>query len=163
MGAAAGDVAQAGSPVTFTSIGVVRSPQDRMSQGGWAGIESHIELDPRWVGGLEGLAAFSHVIVVFLLDRARFDPAEHLTRQPRGRADAPRLGVFAQRTKYRPNPVAVTTVKLLRVDGNRVHVRGLDALDGTPVLDLKPYIPMFDRVEDPVVPPWVDAIMDGYF
>ena len=60
-------------------------------------------------------------------------------------------------------PVAVTTVSLLRVEGNVVHVRGLDALDGTPVLDLKPYIPMFDRVEHPVVPPWIDAIMDGYF
>jgi len=152
-----------GTEFTVRPIGVVRSPQDRMSQGGWARIESVIELEPQYAGGLAGLGEFSHVIVVFALDRAQFELGEHLTRQPRGRADAPRLGVFAQRTKYRPNPLAVTTVELLGVEGHRVRVRGLDALDGTPVLDLKPYIPMFDRVESPRVPAWVDAIMDGYF
>jgi len=152
-----------GAEFTVRPIGVVRSPQDKMSQGGWARIESVIELEPQYAGGLAGLGEFSHVIVVFALDRAQFELAEHLTRQPRGRADAPRLGVFAQRTKYRPNPLAVTTVELLGVEGHRVRVRGLDALDGTPVLDIKPYIPMFDRAESPRVPAWVDAIMDGYF
>ncbi len=81
----------------------------------------------------------------------------------RRRADAPRLGVFAQRTKYRPNPIGITSVELLAIEGSTLKVRGLDALDGTPVLDVKPYIPMFDRIESPRVPPWVDAIMDGYF
>src|SRR5262249_40913279 len=102
-------------------------------------------------------------IVVFALDRAQFELAEHLTRQPRGRNDAPRLGVFAQRTKYRPSAIGVTAVELLGIDGAVLKVRGLDALDGTPVLDIKPYIPMFDRIDNPRVPRWVDAIMDGYF
>ena len=149
--------------LTLQPIGMVRSPQTEMSRGGWARIESRIDLAPEWAEGLSGLAEFSHVIVVFALDRARFDRAEHLTRRPRGRTDAPRLGVFAQRTKYRPNPIAVTTVELLGIEGSVVRVRGLDALDGTPVLDLKPYIPMFDRIESPRVPGWVDLIMDGYF
>lgn len=149
--------------LTLAPIGVVRSPQNEMSKGGWARIDSRIEIDPAFAAGLAGLAEFSHVIVTFWLDRAQFVAAEHLTRQPRGRADAPRLGVFAQRTKYRPNPLGITTVRLLAVDGPVVSVRGLDAVDGTPVLDLKPCIPMFDRPEDARVPPWVDVIMDGYF
>jgi len=148
---------------TLQSIGTVRSPQNQMSQGGWARIESVIELDPAYVPGLKRLEDFSHVIVTFVLDRATFDPAQHLHRRPRGQADAPELGVFAQRTKYRPNPIGITAVELLGIEGGRVRVRGLDALDGTPVLDLKPYIPMFDRVESPRVPAWVDLVMDGYF
>jgi tRNA-Thr(GGU) m(6)t(6)A37 methyltransferase TsaA len=150
---------------TFTlhAIGTVRSPQNQMSQGGWARIESTIEIAPEYVPGLKRLADFSHVIVTFALDRALFDPAQHLHRRPRGQADAPELGVFAQRTKYRPNPIGITTVELLGITGGSVRVRGLDALDGTPVLDLKPYIPMFDRVESPRVPEWVGIVMDGYF
>jgi len=149
--------------LTLTPIGTVRSPQNEMSKGGWAKIESRIELEPQYAGGLAGLSEFSHILVTFALDRAKFVMAEHLTRQPRGRADAPRLGVFSQRTKFRPNPLGITTVELLGVEGNVLRVRGLDALDGTPVLDIKPYIPMFDGVANPRVPPWVDAIMDGYF
>ena len=150
---------------TFTmhAIGVVRSPQNQMSQGGWARIESTIEIDAAYQPGLDHLDAFSHVLVTFVLDRAPFTAAEHLHRRPRGRADAPELGVFAQRTKYRPNPIGITAVELLGIENGVVRVRGLDALDGTPVLDLKPYIPMFDRIEAPRVPAWVDAIMDGYF
>jgi hypothetical protein len=73
------------------------------------------------------------------------------------------VGVFAQRTKYRPNPLAVTAVHLLGIDGNVVRVRGLDALDGTPVLDIKPYMPPFDRMEDVKMPSWVSHFIEGYF
>ena len=145
------------------AIGTVRSPQNQLAQGGWAKIESSIEIDPPYVPGLDHLGDFSHIIVTFVLDRAQFDPAQHLHRRPRGQAHAPELGVFAQRTKYRPSPLGITAVELLGIQGGTVRVRGLDALDGTPVLDLKPYIPMFDRVESPRVPAWVDVIMDGYF
>jgi len=101
---------------------------------------------------------------VFLLDRAQgFDPARQLLRRPRGMADLPALGVFAQRTKFRPNPLGVTAVRLLGIAGNVVKVRGLDALDGTPVLDIKPYVPAFDRVDDVQLPPWVSHMMEGYF
>lgn len=77
--------------LTLRPIGIVRSPQTEMSKGGWARIESRIELAPEWAEGLAGLDEFSHVIVLFALDRARFDRAEHLTRQPRGRAASRRL------------------------------------------------------------------------
>jgi tRNA-Thr(GGU) m(6)t(6)A37 methyltransferase TsaA len=136
-----------------------------MSQGNWAGVVSEIHLDPQYQGGLQGLEGFSHVVVVFYLDQVKgFDPAKQLLRKPRGMEDMPALGVFAQRTKYRPSPIGVTAAELVGIKGNVVSVRGLDALDGTPVLDLKPYMPAFDGVSGDVrLPAWVERFMAGYF
>ena len=146
------------------SIGSVKCPVTEMSQGGWAKVDSEIHLDPQYARGLQGLEGFSHVIVVFYLDRAQgFDPEKQLLRRPRGMEDMHEVGVFAQRTKFRPNPIGVTAVKLLGIAGNVIKVRGLDALDGTPVLDIKPYMPPFDRVDDVKMPPWVGHFMEGYF
>jgi tRNA-Thr(GGU) m(6)t(6)A37 methyltransferase TsaA len=150
--------------ITCSPIGTVKCAVDKMSQGGWAKVDSEIHLDARYAAGLQGLEGFSHAIVVFFLDRAQgFDPARQLLRRPRGMEDMPEVGVFAQRTKYRPNPIGVTAVRLLGIDGGVVRVCGLDALDGTPVLDIKPYMPPFDRVEDVRMPPWVEHVMEGYF
>ena len=144
-------------------IGAVKCPVNEMSQGNWAGIESEIQLESQYQGGLQGLEGFSHVVVVFYLDQVEgFDPAKQLLRKPRGMEDMPALGVFAQRTKYRPNPIGVTAAELVGVKGKVVTVRGLDALDGTPVLDLKPYMPAFDGVSDARMPPWVERFMQGY-
>ena len=149
---------------TVTPIGSVKCAVTEMSQGGWAKIDSEIHLDPLYAPGLQELSGYSHVIVVFFLDRAQgFDPARQLLRRPRGMEDMHEVGVFAQRTKYRPNPIGVTAVKLLGIAGSVVRVRGLDALDGTPVLDIKPYIALFDRVDDVTMPSWVGHVMDGYF
>jgi tRNA (adenine37-N6)-methyltransferase len=145
-------------------IGGVKCAVTEMSQGGWANVDSEIHLDARYARGLQGLEGYSHVIVVFFLDRAQgFDVTRQLLRRPRGMEDMPEVGVFAQRTKYRPNPIGVTAVQLLGITGNIVKVRGLDALDGTPVLDIKPYMPPFDRVDDVRMPPWVTHVMEGYF
>ena len=150
--------------VTLTPIGIVRSPVTKMSQGNWAQVDSEIHLDAQYAPGLQGLGEFSHVMVLFHLHEAQgFDVKKQLLRRPRGREDLREVGVFAQRTKYRPSPIGVTSVKLLSIRGNIVSVRGLDALDGTPVLDLKPYMPVFDRVEDARMPDWVVHFMDGYF
>lgn len=148
----------------FEPIGHVRSDRNRMSEGQWATVESRIELDPRYAAGLAGLGEFSHVVVVFHLDRIPpFDPAKQLARNPRGMESLAPVGVFAQRTKFRPNPIGVTAVELVAVDNRGITVRGLDALDGTPVLDIKPYIPGFERKDDVRLPAWVDSMMDGYF
>lgn len=74
----------------------------------------------------------------------------------------PLLGIFSQRTKDHPNPIGVTTVEILAVSENSITVRGLDALNGTPVLDIKPYFPVFDKREAKT-PDWVDVLMDQYF
>ena len=151
---------------TFTvqPIGSVKCAVTEMSQGGWARIDSEIHIDSAYVRGLQELDSFSHVIVLFFLDRAQgFDPARQLLRRPRGMEDMHEVGVFAQRTKFRPNPIGVTAVRLLGIEGSVVRVRGLDALDGTPVLDIKPYLPPVDRVDGVKLPPWVDHVMEGYF
>ncbi|MGE5526916.1 MAG: tRNA (N6-threonylcarbamoyladenosine(37)-N6)-methyltransferase TrmO [Rhodospirillaceae bacterium] len=150
--------------VTCTPIGTVRCAVTEMSKGNWADVASEIHLEPQLQGGLQGLEGFSHVVVVFFLDQVKaFDPAKQLLRKPRGMEDMPALGVFAQRTKYRPNPLGVTAAQLVGIQDTVVTVRGLDALDGTPVLDLKPYMPAFDGVSDPRLPSWVGRFMQGYF
>lgn len=150
--------------IECTPIGQVRNAATRMSEGNWAGVRSEIHLEPLYASGLQGLEEFSHVMVVFYLDQARgFDPARQLLRHPRGMEHLREVGVFAQRTKYRPNPIGVTSVPIVSIRENVVTVTGLDALDGTPVLDLKPYMPMFDRVEDARMPQWVTQFMEGYF
>ena len=150
--------------ITCTPIGVVKCPVTKMSQGNWATVESEICLDPRYAPGLKGIDGFSHLVVVFYLHQAAgFDPDNQLLRRPRGMESMHEVGVFAQRTKYRPNPIGVTSVELRAVRDNVVVVRGLDALDGTPVLDLKPYIPVFDCVAGARMPDWVAHVMEGYF
>jgi tRNA-Thr(GGU) m(6)t(6)A37 methyltransferase TsaA len=148
----------------FEPIGYARSDRTEMSAGHWADVESRIEIEPRYVKGLLGLSEFSHAVIVFHLDRIPpFDPATQITRNPRGMENLTPVGVFAQRTKFRPNPLGVTTVELVAVDDKGITVRGLDALDGTPVLDIKPYIPAFERKDDVRLPAWVEKMMDGYF
>jgi tRNA-Thr(GGU) m(6)t(6)A37 methyltransferase TsaA len=112
---------------------------------------------------LRGLGEFSHVLVVAWLPRRPSDPARHLQRRPRGQADMPLLGIFAQRAKDRPNPLGITVVSLVGVDEDGLRERGLDAIDGTPILDLKPYFPDFDAAAKATLPEWVSRLMQGYF
>ena len=144
-------------------IGLVKSPVVEPTDEDWGDVLSEIHLDENLAPGLQGLAQFSHLIVVFFMHQSTFDPGRPLVRRPQGRVDMPELGIFAQRAKHRPNPIGITAVELVGVTGNVLHVRGLDAIDGTPVLDIKPYVPDFDRVENPIVPEWIGQLMDGYF
>ena len=105
-----------------------------------------IELDPRWEAGLTGIATCTHLLVLYWMDRARRDlvlQAPRHYREPRG--------TFALRSPVRPNPVAASVVRLVGVDGTRLSVVGLDCLDGTPLIDLKPYFASTDAVPDAVV------------
>ena len=150
--------------VSFEPIGVVRNGIEKMSTGNWATVESVIELGPEWVSGLAGLAEFSHLVVVFHLHRIpAFDRETQLLRRPRGMEHLDAVGVFSQRTKFRPNPIGVTPVRLVKIDANRLVVTGLDAMDGSPVFDIKPFIPEFDSVGEVRQPSWVSAMVKGYF
>jgi tRNA-Thr(GGU) m(6)t(6)A37 methyltransferase TsaA len=144
-------------------IGSVRSPVVDPVDEGWGDVVSEIHLEPELAQGLLGLEMFSHALVVFWMHRATFDPATDLVRRPRGRVDMPLVGIFAQRAKHRPNAIGVTAVRVLACDGNVLRVQGLDAVDGTPVLDVKPYFPVYDRVDGTAVPQWVDEVMRDYF
>jgi tRNA-Thr(GGU) m(6)t(6)A37 methyltransferase TsaA len=150
-------------PFPGTAIGVVRSPVHEGIDEGWGAVESEIHVDDAFARGLSGLEGFSHALVIFWMHQGAFDPANDLVRRPRGREDMPPTGIFAQRAKHRPNPIGITAVRIVSVTGNVLRVKGLDAIDGTPVLDVKPYVPAFDRVESALVPAWMETLMKGYF
>ena len=113
---------------------------------------SQIIIHAEFAEALDGIEEFSHLFVLFWLNQVSREN-ERLKVHPRGRKDLPLLGVFATRTMLRPNPIGLTLVELVKVEGNVLTVRGLDALDGTPVLDIKPFDP-WDTAKDAKVPRW---------
>ena len=128
----------------------------------WGEVESEITLKPEYAPGLLGLDGFSHLLVLTILHEAEYIPEKHLRRHPQEREDMPLLGIFAQRARHRPNRIGVTAVELIEVTDNSVKVRALDAIDGTPVIDIKPYVPVYDR-RDATIPEWMEQMMKGYF
>jgi len=147
----------------FEPIGFVKSSVEEKVDRNWGSIVSQIVINETLADGLTGLNDFSHIIVVFHLDQAKFIKDEHLVRRPQGRDDMPNVGIFAQRAKDRPNPIGITAVKLLSVHKNIIEVQGLDAINGTPIFDIKPYYPKYDLKSESTVPEWVDILMSGYF
>lgn len=113
---------------------------------------SQIIVNGELTEALDGIEEFSHLFVLFWLNQVSNEEGL-LKVHPRGRKDLPLLGVFATRTMYRPNPVGLTLVELVKVEGNVLTVRGLDAFDGTPVLDIKPF-DYWDTAKDARVPRW---------
>ncbi|MFC1977090.1 tRNA (N6-threonylcarbamoyladenosine(37)-N6)-methyltransferase TrmO [Chloroflexota bacterium] len=143
--------------MTLKAIGIVRNgvKERPPSQGDWwAELVSEIVIDPGLTEALDGLEGFSHIIVLYWMHRAA--SGELLIKvHPRGRKEVPLQGLFAVRTPNRPNPIGKTTVRLLQRQGNILRVEGLDAIDGTPVIDIKPYIPGYDSATDTRVPKWI--------
>jgi tRNA-Thr(GGU) m(6)t(6)A37 methyltransferase TsaA len=147
--------------IVMTPIGVVRrAPSVPAESGQYVDprADATIEIDPQWEPGLTGIEEYSHLVVLFALDRApRRDPATQ-TQHPEGREDLPRVGFFATRATSRPNPIAITCPRLLRRDGNRLVVEGIDAWDGSPVLDIKGYTPRDEMRPDAQVPAWLSHL-----
>ena len=143
-------------------VGYVCNAVTEKKDVSWGGDISHIILEQEYAGGLDGLEAFSHAIVIYYLDKADYDRDRHLKRRPQNREDMPLVGIFSQRGKDRPNHIGITSVKISGVSENILTVSGLDAIDETPVLDIKPYYPVYDR-KDAEVPEWVDRLMEHYF
>jgi tRNA (Thr-GGU) A37 N-methylase len=146
-------------------IGHVRGGRAEPVDDGWDAVAAEIVLEPSQLGpeAALGLDAFSHILVVFVFDR--LDPAavERNARHPRGRQDWPRVGILGQRGSPRPNRLGVTTCRLLGVAGMVLRVQGLDAIAGTPVLDIKPHMTGFDPRGPVREPDWARAIMQGYW
>ena len=142
-------------------IGYVINDIDSQMDCGWAKVESKIVLQESLAPALLGLDDFSHLLVVFWMHQAESPTV--LQRRPQNRDDMPKIGLFSQRSKHRPNSIGVTSVPLVRVSGCEVIVRGLDAVNGTPVLDIKPYYPYYDSLGEVQMPEWVDRLMVDYF
>ena len=149
--------------VALNAIGFVSSPVKGQTDSGWGSVVARIALAPEYAGALTRLESFSHALVLTYLHQAHFDAAKHLRRRPQGRDDMPEVGILSQGAKNRPNPIGVTAVAIVKVGQDCLEVKGLDAIDGTPVLDIKPYFPQYDRVTSPAVPAWVDELMKDYF
>jgi tRNA-Thr(GGU) m(6)t(6)A37 methyltransferase TsaA len=114
---------------------------------------SQIVLRSELAEALVGIDGFSHLFVLFWLHEISNEQRKTLKVHPRGRRDLPLLGVFATRTMLRPNPIGLTLVELVKAEGNVLTVRGLDAFDGTPVIDVKPF-DSWDKAKDARVPAW---------
>lgn len=141
--------------IALTPIGTVRSPIKDPRPRGWSGVDAEIVVAPELMEALDGLEGFSHIIVLFWMHQVPPEARAQRRRRPGGREDLPLVGVFATRAQGRPNPLGMTVAQLLSRTDNRLLVRGLDAIDGTPVLDLKPYLPPYDALPDARVPDWV--------
>jgi tRNA-Thr(GGU) m(6)t(6)A37 methyltransferase TsaA len=150
---------------TLTPVGRVVGGRDAVRDDDWGAERATIRLDgARFTpDAVAGLNAFSHLEVVYLFDRVDPEAVETGARHPRGNAAWPRVGIFAQRAKDRPNRLGVSRCALLGVDGLDLRVAGLDAVDGTPVLDVKPYMMEFAPQGDVRQPAWSRELMAGYW
>jgi tRNA-Thr(GGU) m(6)t(6)A37 methyltransferase TsaA len=152
-------------PIAVTPIGRVVGGRAEPIDDDWGDVECTIELDSAQftAEALAGLDGFSHLEVVYVFHLVADDEIETGARHPREREDWPLVGIFAQRGKSRPNRIGTTTVEIVSIDGLSVRVRGLDAIDGTPVLDLKPFMTAFAPRSAVREPTWAKELMADYW
>ncbi len=143
--------------VSASPIGYVRNSVRKPRMDGWERVTSEIILRNGLEDALDGIEGYSHVIVVTWMHEVPYEARTLTQIHPRGDQDRPLQGIFATRTQNRPNPIGVAVVPLLESAGAKLRVRGLDAIDGTPVLDVKPYVPTYDAVPWARVPEWTNA------
>ena len=153
------------TPITLIPIGHVRGGRADPIDDDWDAVTAAVELDPSLFrpDALASLDAFSHIEVVFHFHAAPDDKTHYGARHPRGRTDWPLVGILAQRGRNRPNRIGVSICRLLSVEGTRLKVRGLDAVDGTPVLDIKPVMTGFLPRGEIREPEWVSELMKDYW
>lgn len=149
--------------IQIRAIGKVITSVSEKVYEKWGEVTSEIHLEPIYLVGLEGLGDYSHAIVIFFMDQFRENSNETWKRKPRGIEKLAEIGCFAQRTKYRPNPIGISVVEILSIENAVITVKGLDANHNTPVLDIKPYIPEMDKRENVIVPDWMKELMKDYF
>ena len=153
------------TPFTVEPIGVVRASRAASVDDDWDALESRIELDAAAleVDATLGLEHFSHIEIVYSFHLADAAAVCRGARHPRGNPDWPLTGILAQRAKDRPNRIGVTVCRLLGVEERALVVQGLDAIDGTPVLDVKPYLSGFAPRGEVREPAWSVELMAGYW
>ena len=140
--------------MNLKAIGVVRNEIRQPVRHGWGEIVSDIVIDSGLTEALDGLDEFSHIIVLYWMHQLTLGRKLPLKVHPMGKPELPLTGRFATRSPSRPNPVGQATVELLERRGNILKVKGLDAINGTPVIDIKPYLPGYDSVSNAKAPKW---------
>ncbi|MEI7986530.1 MAG: tRNA (N6-threonylcarbamoyladenosine(37)-N6)-methyltransferase TrmO [Armatimonadota bacterium] len=150
--------------IAIEPIGFVKNIRTEAVDDNWDDIQSVIELNSEFTeAALHGLDQFSHAEILFHFHLAKDDSIVRCARHPRGNPDWPKVGIFAQRGKDRPNRIGSTIVEIVSVEGNLLTVKGLDAINGTPVIDIKPVMTGFlprEKVEEPA---WSQELMSHYW
>lgn len=150
--------------IELKEIGIVHSTRKDVVDDKWDSEESYIELGSQYSEeSLFGLNDFSHIEVIFYMDKVKPEKIIKDARHPRNREDWPKVGFFSQRGKNRPNQLGLTISRILKIDGQKIHLEGLDAIDGTKVLDIKPWINEFAPRGAHRQPAWITELMTEYW
>lgn len=143
--------------IIIEPIGYVRNEVKEQRFGNFAEVISEIIIDEKYAEGLQGLNDYSHIIILYWMNEAQ--GIVRLKHRPQGNPDVPELGIFATRCQWRPNCIGISTVPLISVDKNIVKVKGLDIIDNTPILDIKPYLQDYDEPKGKTkVPEWTKKL-----
>ena len=150
--------------IELTPIGYVKSTRTEILDDNWGNVISEIVLSEELNAEcLMGIESFSHIEVVFYFDQVKDSEINYTARHPRNNNDWPLVGIFAQRGKNRPNKIGLCIAKLIECKGNKLIVQGLDAIDNTPVLDIKPVMNEFLPSEKIIQPEWSKELMKNYW
>lgn len=141
--------------IKLRTIGVARN-ESTDHFGGWSESVTDIVLDQEYEPGLDGLSDYSHAIVVYFMHEAGSCELHHV---PQGKVGVvPEVGIFACRCSQRPNPIGISIGKIVGIHNNTITLKGLDVIKDTPILDIKPYTPQYDRASDVMTPDWVSKL-----
>jgi tRNA-Thr(GGU) m(6)t(6)A37 methyltransferase TsaA len=150
--------------IALTPIGKIFNDRDEVTDDNWGNVISKIVLDENFdTDSLKGIEEFSHLEIIYYFNKVKDEKIIHGARHPRNLEHLPEVGIFAQRGKNRPNNLGLTTVKLLKVEGQTLYVIGLDAINETPVLDIKPVVKQFLPREEVKQPEWINEVMKNYW
>lgn len=151
--------------IILQPIGTVHSTRKKAEDDNWDTEKVYVELDTTQFSAeaLAGISDFSHVEIIFHMDQVDPNKIEKTARHPRNNIDWPKVGIFAQRGKNRPNQIGTTICKVLKAEGAKLHVEGLDAIDGSPVLDIKPWVSEFAPRGSVFQPQWISELMKQYW
>jgi len=152
--------------INFKPIGMTHTEGSDAEVREKGGLDGELEIFPEFADGLDGIDGYSHLFVIVYFDRLRSEQIGPLKVKPRGLLrrgytleELPLLGVFALDSPTRPNPIGLTLVQVVKREGNRIFVRGLDFFDGTPILDIKGYRPQY-RTDDYRLPDWYRSLAE---
>lgn len=150
--------------ITLEPIGYVKNSRKEPTDDFWGGIISEIIIDEKYPENcLQGIEDFSHLEVIFYFDKADKSKTIIGTKRPRENPDWPETGIFVQRSKNRPNLIGITITKIIRKEGRSIFVEGLDAIDGTPVIDIKPVLKEYLPRGEVKQPQWTVELMKDYW
>lgn len=151
--------------IEIEQIGIINNERKVIEDDFWANVNSTITIDSQKFGDdcLNELSTFSHLEIIYFMNKLQNEEVYTGSRHPRNNKDFPKVGIFAQRVKKRPNLLGLSRCQIIKVEKNVITVKGLDALDKTPVIDIKPVMKQFEPIGEIKQPKWVDEVMKDYY